>query len=119
MNKQDIKKLISLGLCLVLFVCFSLAVPDFWGYDISYKNEKLDQHIPAQADQQVSDITFTLPVLYIHSYNIKRLMPDWKWTEGGPTMPEREESSVDIYLFDRGENNINDIPTHIYHDEMM
>ena len=119
MKKQDIKKLISLGLCLVLFAVITLAVPDFWNYDINYKNEKLDLHIPAEVEQEVSDITFTLPVLYIHSYNIKRLMPYWEWSADGPVMPEREESSVDLYLFDRGENNINDIPTHIYYDEMM
>ena len=119
MNKQDIKKLISLGICLVLFVCFSFAVPDFWGYDISYKNEKLDIHIPNQVEEDVANTTFTLPILYIYSYDKDKLIPLWQWSADGPTMPLREESSVDLYLFDREENNPGDIPSHIYYDEMM
>lgn len=119
MKKQDIQKLICLGLCLVLFAVMSVAVPDFWNWNINYKNNPLDAQIPNQADSEVADINFTLPVLYIYSHDIEKLMPFWQWTEDGPVMPLREESTVDIYLFDRESNNVGDIPSRIYYGDMM
>lgn len=119
MNRENVKKLICLGLCIVLFAAFSFAVPDFWNFDISYKNEKLDIHIPNTVEEDVKNEKFTLPLIYVYSYDIDKLMPQWEWTADGPVMPPREESSVDLYLFDRGENSPEDIPTHIYYDEMM
>ena len=106
-------------MCIVLFAAFSFAVPDFWNYDINYKNEKLDIHIPNAVSSEVADTDFTLPVLYVYSYDIDKLMPYWEWSADGPVMPLREESSVDLYVFDRGENNVEDIPSHVYYDEMM
>ena len=53
MNRENVKKLICLGLCIVLFAAFSFAVPDFWNFDISYKNEKLDVHIPNTVSEDV------------------------------------------------------------------
>lgn len=119
MNRENVKKLICLGLCIVLFAAFSLAVPDFWNFDISYKNEKLDVHIPNTVSEDVKREKFTLPLVYIYSHDIDRLMPQWEWKADGPVMPPREESSVDLYVFDRGENSLEDIPNHIYYDEMM
>ena len=119
MKKENIRKLAVLGLCAVLLVAFSLAVPNFWQYDINYKNEKLDVHIPNEVDEEVSSVNFTLPVLYVYSYDKDKLIPFWQWTADGPVMPIREESSVDLYLFDRDSNNLEDIPTHVYYDEMM
>lgn len=119
MNRENVKKLICLGLCIVLFAAFSFAVPDFWNFDISYKNEKLDVHIPNTITEDVNREKFTLPLVYIYSHDIDKLMPFWEWSADGPVMPPREESSVDLYVFDRGENSLEDIPTHIYYDEMM
>lgn len=119
MKKEDIKKLICLGLCIVLFAGFSFAVPGFWDYDINYKNEKLDIHIPNEVSDEVADINFTLPVLYVYSYDMDKLMPYWEWSADGPVMPLREESSVDLYVFDRDANSLEDIPSHVYYDEMM
>ena len=75
MNRENVKKLICLGLCIVLFAAFSFAVPDFWNFDISYKNEKLDVHIPNTVSEDVKREKFTLPLVYIYSHDIDRLMP--------------------------------------------
>lgn len=119
MNKQDIKKLICLGLCLVLLAVFALAVPGFADRDIAYKNEKAAQQIPNTAEEDVLQQQFTLPVLYVYSYDIEKLMPFWQWTPDGPVMPLREESSVDLYVFDGADNSPKNVPTHVYYDEMM
>ena len=83
MNKQDIKKLICLGLCLVLLAVFALAVPGFADRDIAYKNEKAAQQIPNTAEEDVLQQQFTLPVLYVYSYDIEKLIPFWQWTPDG------------------------------------
>jgi len=118
-KKENTKKLILLVFALVSFAVMSFAVPDFWNFDINYKNEKLDIHIPNTVEQDVKEQKFTLPVLYVYSYDIDRLMPYWEWSADGPVMPLREESSVDLYVFSRDENSLDDIPNHVYYDEMM
>ena len=70
----------------------SVAVPDFWNYDINFKNEKLDIHIPNTVEEDVQREKFTLPVLYIYSYDIDKLIPYWEWSADGPVMPLREEN---------------------------
>ncbi|MBQ9845549.1 MAG: CotH kinase family protein [Oscillospiraceae bacterium] len=119
MKKENAKKLILLVFVLVAFGLMSVAVPDFWNYDINYKNEKLDIHIPNTVEEDVQQEKFTLPVIYIYSYDIDKLIPYWEWSADGPVMPLREESSVDLYVFNREENSPEDIPSHVYYDEMM
>lgn len=119
MKKENNKKLLLLLLCIGAFGVLSFAVPDFWNKDISYKNEKLDIHIPNEIEEDVLEKEFTLPVLYIYSYDRDKLIPYWEWSLDGPVMPVREESSVDLYVFDRDSNSPADIPSHVYYDEMM
>lgn len=119
MKKDDIKKLACLGLCIVLFAAFSYVIPDFWNLDISYKNEKMDIHIPNVVSDEVQEINFTLPVLYVYSYEKDKLIPYWQWSVDGPVMPIREESFVDLYVFDENLNNLENTPSHIYYNEMM
>jgi len=106
------KKLSLLGICLVLLVAVFMAATG--DYNIAYKNDRLKVPLPYEADKKTAEIEFTLPVIYLHSYEIEKLLPLWQWTADGPHMPLREESAVDVYVFDRGVNHIDDVPTQVY-----
>ena len=108
-----------MAVALAVLVVVSFSVDDFWKYDINYKNEKLDIHIPNKVDDGVAGERFTLPVIYVCSRDIDTLISSEYKMEGGLSMPVREESSVDLYIFDRDENSLEDIPSHVYYDEMM
>lgn len=95
-------------------MCFA---PGHFGYDLSFKNQQAAATLPNEIAEDVADIRHTLPVIYIYSYDINKLLPgrDW-WYEGGPSIPPREESAADIYVFDSGDNFLTDTPGHVYYN---
>lgn len=114
------KRLALLAACLAIAVGLCIAVPNFLGYDLAYKNEKMDVHVPAETvTEDVAETNFTLPVIYIYSYDLSKLLPRWNWSPDGPAMPLREWSTVDLYVFERDVNNLNDIPSHVYSSASM
>ena len=119
MTENRKKKLSLLGICLVLLVAAFVAIPGGMDYDLGYKNLGLNVTIPSRIDDDVQETVFRLPVIYLHSYEIEKLLPLWQWTPDGPVMPLREESAVDVYVFDRAENRLADIPTRVYYSTSM
>ena len=119
MKENRNKKLFLLGGSLAVLLAVFLLVPGGADYNIGYKNDGLQVNIPGRIDDSVAQTDFTLPVIYLYSYEIDKLMPLWQWTPDGPVMPLREESTVDVYVFDRDVNNLTDIPTSVYYSTSM
>lgn len=109
MKNNTKSKLALVAICLCGLLALSVVVPDFLNYDIGYKNAQLEQTITDKpiADNLL-DIEFTLPVLYIQCENFATLTDN--------SIRPRPEVSADIYVLDRATNKLTDRPTHVYKD---
>ena len=116
--KTDKQKKLILALCLVALAAL-LFVPGLLNYDLGYKNEKTPPSLPEPVSDRVVKTEHDLPVIYLYSYEFEKLYPRWEWTADGPVMPPREESLVDVYVFDNGTNFMTDSPTHVYYNVVM
>ncbi len=117
------KLILKFSVGLLSFITF-LSVLIYVGddFNLGYKNKNLDKSLPNPIDYDsfaLFEPTFDLPILYIYSYDIEKLIPDWSWAPDAPLLPLREESYVDLYVFNRDENNLDDIPTSIYPNAIM
>lgn len=119
MKKQN-KKLVSiLAFCILGIAVLFLAVPSLLDFNIGYKNKNIDIRLPTQEiSQDILDIEYTLPVVYLYSYEPSKLIaswvPPWANSPDSELMPKREESKVDVYVFNRRSNVVSDIPTNVY-----
>ncbi len=121
MTQNNKKTAYLLGICLRTLVAVMVFVPDFFSYNLGYKNAEIALTVPSkEIDEDLRETEFTLPVLYLYSYDLTKLLGlDWIWLEGGPEMPLREQTKVDIYVFERPVNKVTDRPTHVYYSANM
>ena len=103
------------------FLAASLLCKEIWSADLAYKNGAKAVSVPAEnISDEVKELLFDLTVIYIYSYDISTLIADWQWSPDGAAMPAREESAVDLYIFDSPNGNrFTDEPSHVYYDESM
>ncbi|MFI3168466.1 MAG: CotH kinase family protein [Faecalibacterium sp.] len=106
MKHQTKCKIAALLMAVVMASAVYLLVPDVLQYDLAYKNESNFGALSAEdIDESVLEFSSTLPIVYIYSYEMDKLLPDWTWTADGPVMPLQEESFVDLYVFSGNEEN--------------
>ena len=118
MNRTKTKSLILI-FCFIRLGLAVIFAPGLFSFDLSYKNEKISPSLPNPVSDRVAETEHNLPVIYLYSYRIDKLLPRWEWTPDGPVMPEREESLVDVYVFDSGTNRLSRQPDHIYYSVYM
>ncbi len=108
--KNDNKlKYTLIAVCAVVFAVMAMVIPDFFGYDIGYKNEQLAQTVTDQPiAEDVLATEFNLPVLYIKCDTTAELFD--------VTLVPRAEVKADIYVLNRESNRITDRPVHVYKD---
>ncbi|MBQ3008254.1 MAG: CotH kinase family protein [Oscillospiraceae bacterium] len=119
MTQNNRKRIFLIAGCLCVLLAAMVFVPDFFNADLGYKNQSVAVTLPNRIDDNIAEMEFSLPVIYLYSHEIDKLLPNWVWTADGPPMPLREESKVDVYVFNRLSNKVTDIPTHVYYSSFM
>lgn len=100
-------KTVIIVLCLCGLLCCAIFIPDFFNYDIGYKNAQLEQKITdSRIEESLANTEFNLPIVYIKCSDIGSLTDS--------SLVPRPEITADIYVLDRDINKLTDIPTHIY-----
>ena len=112
-------RLVFLACLLAALLLLNLFAPNLYAFNLSYKNDEQIQAIPTEILPDAAAFESTLPLIYLRSYEMDKLFPEWHWSPDGPSMPLREESKVDLYVFDRGCNHLTDVPTHVYTNSYM
>jgi len=106
-------------LCSIIFVLIRIFYfnPTLYDYNLAYKNDKYSGYLSKEKiSNDLSEEQFSLPIVYIYSYDIDNLIKEWHWSPDGPVLPEREKTLADIYVFDNGLNNITDKATQVYYN---
>ena len=95
--------------CLCGLLVMAAAIPDFFSYDIGYKNAQLEKSITEKPiAENLLETQFNLPVLYIRCDDVETLMDN--------SIRPRPAIRSDIYVLDRAVNRLTDTPTHVYKD---
>ena len=109
MNNSKKSKTALIAVCLCGLLALAVIIPDFFSYDIGYKNAQLEQSITDKPiAENLLETEFTLPVLYIKCRDLATLTDN--------SIRPRPDISADIYVLDRSTNKLTDTPTHVYKD---
>lgn len=105
--RQQIKfKIIAVLIALCMLKAVFIMQPDVLTYNLAWKDQADNLGLSTDdMDESILAFSSNLPIVYVCSYDIDTLYPDWEWTVDGPVMPLQEESYVDIYVFNNGDIN--------------